>query len=309
MGIRKTATGQVWIIVVVILGLGLVGAFGYPYLKSKLLLTPALKCCLECQKQVNSENIKITDEKKQKTCKDSKELGDECRKYFADNQEADKVCANSTLSEIAPKVSLIDIPKSNPKYTAKLAELKTKYGSLVWKGTIKGSVETSIEPAGWYGTSSYTIEIKEMKIDFDHPDMKEPVFSNLNQEDQRWPITGKLTYHMAPFKCVVCCNKISDPFIPSVITKTLEGQISFGENQLDFDFYVPEGEAVMLDTKCKDPTCDPDSIIPQQLDLGNLVDTSLKVRFEGNKIVILGCEAPNNKNYKCTAGGSLDINK
>lgn len=308
MGIRRATSGHAWIVVVVILGIGLIGTFGYLYIKTKLLVSPAQKCCLACHNLVNSENVETTEGNKQKSCLDSKEIAENCKKFFKENKDEDLKCANNLLGDILPKITISNPFVPNTKEASvKLTELKAKYGNVVWSGTVKGSIESYVEPAGWYGTSSYIIEIKEMKIDFDHPDMKEPVFSNLNQEDQRWPITGKLVYHMAPFKCVVCCNKISDPFIPSVITKTLEGQISFGENQLDFDFYVPEGEAVMLDTKCKDPTCDPDSIIPQQLDLGNLVDTSLKVRFEGNKIVILGCEGSNTRN-KCTASGSLNSN-
>lgn len=290
---------------------GLVRTFGSSFFdKLNFFQNTEQKCCLECNRLANPEMKanEIPAKKviaKAKSCADYAELDKTCQDYFKQNNNRDYQCANNSPEEL----KVIITPTINPRKPdtggslTKLDGLKKKYINTVWSGTIEGSNESSVEPAGWYGTANYTLEIKELRIDFDDPEI-----ANFSMEKLRLPVVGKITYKMAPYRCVVCCNSVSEPFKPSVLDLKLVGQISFDENELDIGFDNKSGEIGMLDTECKDVTCDENATIPQQLDLNDLVDSSFKIKMDGDKINIIGCQVPFiQKVSKCSASGSLNI--
>lgn len=291
-------------------GVVFVVAAGYSYVKTRLLITPEKACCIECHRLANPEDVKITDEKKLKSCKETEGLSNECKKYFEDNKETDKACANSLLSEIIADIPVIEEKKPDPKNKrTSVAELKTIYGNKVWKGTIFGSQQYN-NPAA-IGKANYTLIVKELRVDFDHEDMKEPNFSLFFQNSQTLPLKGKGTYQAGHFTDTNACDTYAT-ITPSTVELDLHGFLSLIDNYIIVDFEDSQQASTELTLNCK---LEDDPMVYYFL-LEDLMDINANIERNGDKITLTECNYVNEKTKKiieskgsiCKVSGSLNTN-
>lgn len=292
----------------VIFTIASLGAIGYSFVKRKYLITPEKACCIECHRLVNPEDVKITDEKKLKTCKDAKELSEVCKKYFSDNQEADRACANNLLSEITADIPVIDEIKPDPKNKRiSIAELKTIYGNKVWKGIISGSQQYN-NPAA-IGKSNYTLVVKELRVNFDHEDLKEPNFSLFFQNSQTLPLKGKGTYQAGHFTDTNACDTYAT-ITPSTVELDLDGYLSLIDNYIIVNFQENQKESTELTLNCKLE----DDPMEYYFLLEDLMEINADITRNGDKVTLTGCNYVNEKTKKiieskgsiCKVSGNLD---